>query len=69
VLLMIVAGLNMAAFYLTMYGRVMSAGPGEQAPWAARVAGGTSLACWIGVVVCGRYITFYRPPHYWCPWC
>jgi hypothetical protein len=25
------------------------------------VFGAVSLACWIGVIICGRLITFYRP--------
>lgn len=70
ILLMGVAGLNVAAFYLTMYRRVAFLRIGEEAPLAARLTGGLSLACWIGVIVCGRYLTFYRPPNFfWCPWC
>jgi hypothetical protein len=70
ILFMIVVGLNMSAFYLTMYRKVVSVGSGELAPFAARLAGAISLACWIGVIICGRYLTFYRPPlYYWCPWC
>jgi len=26
-----------------------------------KIFGATSLICWIGVIVCGRLITFYRP--------
>jgi hypothetical protein len=69
VALMVVAGLNMAAFYATMYGKAVSGAPGDQAPPGARLAGGISLACWIGVIVCGRYLTFFRPPRFWCAWC
>jgi hypothetical protein len=35
----------------------------------ARIIAVTSLACWIGVIICGRLLTFYRPPWHWCPWC
>jgi hypothetical protein len=70
VLFMAVAGLNVALFYLTMYRRVVSAGSGDAAPLGARIAGGVSLGCWIGVITCGRFLTFFRPPsHFWCPWC
>ena len=70
ILLMATAGVNVLVFYLTMYRRVALVGAGEQAPLGARLAAGISLACWIGVIVCGRYLTFYRPPNYfWCPWC
>jgi hypothetical protein len=35
----------------------------------ARLIGFISLACWTGVIVCGRLVTFYRPPEHWCLWC
>jgi hypothetical protein len=66
---MTVAGLNVALFYLTMYRSVEKTAPEDEAPIAARIAGGVSLICWIGVIVGGRMITFFRPPWHWCPWC
>ncbi len=64
------AGVNVAVFYLTMYRSVAAAGPGDEAPLAARIAGAVSLLCWVGVIFCGRFLTFYRPPAWrWCPWC
>jgi hypothetical protein len=60
-LFFLVAGLNVAAFYLLMFRRVREVGPGEQVPWFARLVGGVSLACWIGVMTAGRLLTFYRP--------
>lgn len=57
-----IAGLNVAVFYLTMFGRVRKVGPGEQAPIPARIIGGVSLCAWIGVMTAGRLLTFYRPP-------
>lgn len=64
------AGLNVAVFYLTMYRRLAATGPGDEAPFPARIAGGVSLICWVGVIFCGRFLTFYRPPAWhWCPWC
>jgi hypothetical protein len=68
-LFMAVAGLNVAAFYLTMYRRVSAGGPEDEAPLSARIAGGVSLVCWLGVIFAGRFITFFRPPWHWCPWC
>jgi hypothetical protein len=61
VLFFLVAGLNVAAFYLLMFRRVRGVGPGQQAPLFARIIGGVSLCCWIGVMTAGRLITFYRP--------
>jgi hypothetical protein len=68
ILFMIVAGFNVAVFYLTVYRRLNS--DTGAAPIQARIAGAVSLVCWIGVIVCGRFLTFFRPPNYfWCPWC
>ena len=68
-LFMACAGINVAAFYLTMFRFVRVQGVDDVAPFPARVIGGASLAFWIGVMTCGRLITFYRPPFHWCPWC
>ena len=61
VALLSVASVNVVAFYLTMCARVRNVGPGEQPSLAARVIGGASLCCWIGVMTAGRLLTFYRP--------
>jgi hypothetical protein len=66
---MAVAGLNVALFYLTMYRRVAASEPQDEAPLPARIAGAVSLICWMGVIVSGRMLTFFRPPWHWCPWC
>ncbi len=63
------AGLNVAVFYLATYRRVAATAPADEAPFRARIAGGVSLLCWVGVIFCGRFLTFYRPPWHWCPWC
>jgi hypothetical protein len=63
------AGLNVAVFYAMTYRRVAATGPQQEPPIAARIAGAVSLICWIGVIFCGRFITFYRPPWRWCIWC
>lgn len=65
--LMAIAGINVLFFYRFQFGPVKHAGAG--APRAAQVAAAISLGCWIGVIVCGRLITYYRPPYYWCFWC
>jgi hypothetical protein len=69
ILFMAVAGINVLIFYLTMHRRVSAVGGLEDAPLGARIAAGTSLACWIAIIVCGRMLTFYKPPFHWCPWC
>jgi hypothetical protein len=67
--LMAVAGLNVLFFYRFVFARVRGSAPTDRAPRAARVAAGVSLACWVGVIVCGRLITYFRPPYHWCWWC
>jgi hypothetical protein len=56
-ILLALAGLNMAAFHVVTWRSVSrwAAGP---LPLGAKLAGGTSLALWIGVVICGRWIGF-----------
>jgi hypothetical protein len=66
---MATAGINVLVFYSTMYRRVAPTGSGYDAPLVAKIIGGTSLVCWVGVMSCGRLITFFRPPFHWCFWC
>jgi hypothetical protein len=61
---MTVAALNAAVFYTAAFREVRTLGAGAQAPLRARVITGVSLASWIGVLTCGRLLTFYRPPFF-----
>jgi hypothetical protein len=67
--LMALAGINMLLFYLVAARSVWLTGADELPPLRARVFGAVSLACWLGVITCGRVITAYRPPWHWCLWC
>ena len=60
-LLVVLGGLNVVVFYATVFRRVRGLSPDAPAPPGARFAGAVSLACWMGVIVCGRMITFFRP--------
>jgi hypothetical protein len=61
----LVAGLNVALFYASpAFAEVRLLEPGEDASWRAKLMAGTSLSCWIAVLVCGRLITFFRPPFF-----
>jgi len=60
-LCVVLAGINVGLFYLTMFRRVNRLGPGVQGPVLARLNGLVSLVLWITVIICGRMITFYRP--------
>ncbi len=66
---MAIAAANVALFFIFMSRRVWALGPDEQAPLAARVMAGVSLASWLGVIAFGRLLTFFRPPYFWCFWC
>jgi hypothetical protein len=69
IMLMAIAGANMAMFYATASAGVNAAGADEAPPVRARVIGAVSLSCWLLVIVFGRLVTFFRPPEYWCLWC
>lgn len=61
-LFMAVAGVNVAAFYVSPAFREVKVMPaGSDAPLAAKIMAATSLSAWIGVLVCGRLLTFFRP--------
>jgi len=60
-LLVAIAGVNVLVFYATVFRRLRLLAPGVEAPRSVKLFGATSLICWIGVIVCGRLITFYRP--------
>jgi len=63
-LFMALAGVNIMVFYSVVFRRLKGLGPGSDAPRAAKVVASVSLFCWIGVIVYGRLLTFYRPG--WC---
>jgi hypothetical protein len=67
--LMVIAGINVFFFYRFVFTQIKATGPSDTVPRFARVAATVSLTCWIGVIVCGRLITYYRPPYDWCFWC
>jgi hypothetical protein len=67
--LMAVAAINVTFVYRFMFDAVKAGSPDADAPRAARVVAAVWLGCWVGVIVCGRLITYFRPPFYWCFWC
>jgi len=60
-LFMAVAGFNALTFYLVAYRDATAPGASEQAPRSAKIVAAVSLCMWVGVIICGRMITFYRP--------
>ncbi len=68
--LIVIAGINMAVFYLTTAGKLRQAVPHQPFPLAARIMAMVSLTCWALVIAAGRVITAFRPPAwFWCGWC
>jgi hypothetical protein len=58
---MAVAGVNALMFYVLAFRRTAGPGAGDRAPRSARIIAAISLAMWLGVIVAGRLLTFYRP--------
>ena len=56
-----IAGLNASAFYVTSYRDVCGDASCFAAPRRARLIAAISLCAWIGVITCGRLLTFFRP--------
>ena len=54
-LLLPLAFVNMAAFHFWTYRGIAAWDTAQELPLAARVAGGTSLALWAGIIVAGRW--------------
>ena len=56
-----VAGTNASLFYVTSWRRVFTSAATLDAPKRAKLIAAISLAAWVGVIVCGRMLTFFRP--------
>jgi hypothetical protein len=56
--LLILAGINMLTFHLTIFRSVASWDQNNKVPLRARVAGAISLAVWLGLVTAGRAIGY-----------
>ena len=58
-LFVLLAGINMGIFYVTgMFRHAEGLGPGQDAPFGAKIVAGTSLFLWIGVMYFGRMLPF-----------
>jgi hypothetical protein len=64
-LFMAVAGANILVFYGTsIFEELKTLPPEASPPLRMRIIASTSLVMWVGVLVCGRLLTFYRPPFF-----
>jgi hypothetical protein len=61
---MAAAGLNVLLFYSAVFRSVQRLEAGEDAPFPAKLLTGISLFAWIAVLICGRLLTFFRPPFF-----
>jgi hypothetical protein len=57
-LFILLGGINVLVFRLTVFREVMALGPGESAPLLAKVIAGVSLLLWMGVIWWGRMLMF-----------
>ena len=57
-------GANAAFFYWREFAGVRTLGPHDDAPRSTKVVAAASLFFLIAVMLCGRMITFFRPPPY-----
>lgn len=56
--LILLAGINMAAFHLTVYRQIVEWDERHPPPTTARLAGAASLFLWTGVIFLGRWVGF-----------
>jgi hypothetical protein len=64
-ILMALAGINVLVFYTTgAFTEVSKLPAGADASMRVKIITGLSLAAWVGVLMCGRLITFFRPPFF-----
>jgi hypothetical protein len=62
---MAVAGINILLFYGTGTFQEIKTLPADaNVPLRVKIIAGTSLFAWVAVLVCGRMITFNRPPFF-----
>jgi hypothetical protein len=54
-------GMNVLIFYLTVHRKVEALGPEDAAPLGAKMIAGTSLLLWIAVICFGRAEAFFKP--------
>lgn len=62
--LMFLAGVNMAIFEFFVWKSVKNWDVDTPAPFAAKLAGGLSLCFWLGVIIFGRWIGFTIGGHF-----
>lgn len=58
-LFIFLAGINVAFFYIAGFRKAEAVPAGGNVPLSARLAGGVSLALWMGVIIAGRFMAWF----------
>jgi hypothetical protein len=61
---MTLAGINVLVFYSAAFRELQALEAGADAPLRAKIITGISLGSWVAVLICGRLLTFFRPPFF-----
>ena len=61
---MMLAGINVLIFYSAAFREVNALEAGADAPLRSKIITGVSLTSWVAVLICGRLLTFFRPPFF-----
>jgi hypothetical protein len=62
-IMLLTAALNAAFFYLKVYPALAQLPAGADAARSAKICAVVSLASMAGIILCGRMLTFFRPPY------
>jgi hypothetical protein len=60
---LVLMGANVGLFYWREWAVVRTLGPHDDAPRSAKIVATASLVFLVAVMLCGRMITFFRPPY------
>ena len=63
VVFLVLMGSNAALFYWREFAGVRTLGPHDDAPRSTKIVAAASLVFLVAVILCGRMITFFRPPY------
>lgn len=64
VVFLVAMGANAALFYWREFAGIQALGASDDAPRSAKLIAAASLVFLVGVMLCGRMLTFFRPPFF-----
>jgi uncharacterized membrane-anchored protein len=64
VVFLVAMGANAALFYWREFAGIQALGVSDDAPRSAKIIAAASLVFLVGVMLCGRMLTFFRPPFF-----